>query len=98
PTLAPPPPPLPELPEVPEPELPPPAEAALRRLLLEGAGRPEGAELVELLPPAPPRGLVARLFRVALELCAAGWLRLAQPRPFGPIGLRPGPRPLPTEE
>lgn len=99
PTLAPPPPPLPELPEVPEPELPPEVgEAALRRLLLQGAGRPEGAELPELLPPAPPRRLVARLFRVALELCAAGWLRLSQPRPFAPIGLRPGPRPPPAAD
>ncbi|XP_010725094.2 meiotic recombination protein REC8 homolog [Meleagris gallopavo] len=84
------PPPLPELPE--EVELPPVGVAALRRAALEGAGRPEGAELQELLPSSAPRKLWARLFRVCLDLCAAGWLRLEQSRPYGPINLRPGPR------
>ncbi|XP_048788638.1 meiotic recombination protein REC8 homolog [Lagopus muta] len=97
------PPPLPELPE--EVELPPVGVASLRRLALEGAGRPEGAELGGLLPSSAPRKLWARLFRVCLDLCAAGWLRLEQSRPFGPINIRPGPRgpahpspsPAPTE-
>ncbi|XP_042748005.1 meiotic recombination protein REC8 homolog [Lagopus leucura] len=84
------PPPLPELPE--EVELPPVGVASLRRLALEGAGRPEGAELGGLLPSSAPRKLWARLFRVCLDLCAAGWLRLEQSRPFGPINIRLGPR------
>lgn len=36
------------------------------RLALEGAGRPEGAELGGLLPSSAPRKLWARLFRVCL--------------------------------
>ncbi|XP_040510947.1 meiotic recombination protein REC8 homolog isoform X6 [Gallus gallus] len=84
------PPPLPELPE--EAVLPPVGVASMRRAALEGAARPEGAELHGLLPSSAPRKLWARLFRVCLDLCAAGWLRLEQSRPFGPIGIRLGPR------
>ncbi|GAB0202257.1 meiotic recombination protein REC8 [Grus japonensis] len=86
---------LPELPEVPEPELPPsavPDVAALRRLVAAAARRPGGTELGVLLPPGTPRSLAGRLFYLCLELCGAGWLRLEQARPYGPITLGPGPR------
>ncbi|XP_069630000.1 meiotic recombination protein REC8 homolog [Haliaeetus albicilla] len=91
----PPPPALPELPERPEPELPPAAALdtpALRRLVAAEARRVGGTELGALVPPGAPRSLVGRLFYLCLELCGAGWLRLEQAQPYGPIAVGPGPR------
>ncbi|XP_041328459.1 meiotic recombination protein REC8 homolog [Pyrgilauda ruficollis] len=77
---APPPEVLPELPEVPA--------IDLRRLILDHAQAPEGAELGAILGPDWPRPRVARAFALCLELCAARWLKLEQPRPYGPITIR----------
>ncbi|XP_057285316.1 meiotic recombination protein REC8 homolog [Pezoporus wallicus] len=95
-----PPPPLPELPERPEPELPPsvpPNMAALRRLVAAAARQPGGGELAAILPPTASRLLMGRLFYLCLELCGAGWLRLEQTQPFGPIRVGPGPRGAPPD-
>ncbi|KAM8992065.1 meiotic recombination protein REC8 homolog [Ara ararauna] len=69
--------------------------ATLRRLVAAVARQPGGGELAAILPPGTPRRLMGRLFYLCLELCGAGWLRLEQTRPFGPISVGPGPRGAP---
>ncbi|XP_066031137.1 meiotic recombination protein REC8 homolog, partial [Chamaea fasciata] len=85
-------PPLPAPPPEVVPEVPEPLALDLRRLLLDHAQPPEGAELGAILSPDWPRPLVARAFALCLELCAAHWLQLEQPRPYGPIRIRLRPR------
>ncbi|KAM7033668.1 meiotic recombination protein REC8 homolog isoform 3-T4 [Acridotheres tristis] len=77
---APPPEALPEIPETPV--------IDLRRLILGHAQAPEGAELATIMAPDWPRPRVARAFALCLDLCASHWLRLEQPRPYGPIRVK----------
>ncbi|XP_053909139.1 meiotic recombination protein REC8 homolog [Cuculus canorus] len=72
---------------------PPPLDLeALRRRVALGVRQPEGTELGALLPHGASRSLAARLFALCLALCASAQVSLFQPRPFGPIALRSGPR------
>ncbi|XP_032551401.1 meiotic recombination protein REC8 homolog [Chiroxiphia lanceolata] len=88
--LPPAPPIVPELPELPEVVEAPPD---LRRLILEHAQHPGGSELTAMLPPGSSRAHVAKIFALCLELCGAHWVRLDQPRPYGPITVSLRPRP-----
>ncbi|XP_059693640.1 meiotic recombination protein REC8 homolog, partial [Haemorhous mexicanus] len=81
---APPPEVVPELPEAPAIEL--------RRLILDHAQAPEGAEFGDIMAPDWPRPRVAQAFVLCLDLCASHWLKLEQPRPYGPIRIRLRPR------
>ncbi|XP_058709128.1 meiotic recombination protein REC8 homolog [Poecile atricapillus] len=81
-------PPLPAPPPEVLPEVPEAPALDLRRLILDHAQLPEGAELAAILDPAWPRPLVARAFALCLELCASHWLQLEQPRPYGPIRIK----------